>query len=111
MAFFSRTFLAAGLGCTEDTFKLKADAARKLCLGGVMVWAVSQDYTEQGGAAAVAAAAGTGTGGSSKKRADTVIHETRYSKQLQRVTYYESPKAVEVVAGLRRKFAICPKGR
>jgi hypothetical protein len=79
----------------EDTFKLKADAARKLCLGGVMVWAVSQDYTEQG-AAAVAAAAGGSTGGSSKKRADTVVYETRYSKQLQRATHYESPKALHI---------------
>ncbi|KAK4238206.1 killer toxin subunits alpha/beta [Achaetomium macrosporum] len=77
----------------EDTFKLKADAARKLCLGGVMVWAVSQDYTERGAAAVSAAAGGSSQ---QRKRADAVVYETRYSKQLQRATYYESPKAKSI---------------
>ncbi|KAL2266866.1 hypothetical protein VTJ83DRAFT_4143 [Remersonia thermophila] len=73
----------------EDTFKLKADAARKLCLGGVMVWAVSQDYTETGAAAAAAAAAG----GGSHRRA-SLMHPSRYSMQLQTATRYHSPKAL-----------------
>lgn len=55
----------------EDTFKLKVDAARKLCIGGVMVWAVSQDYTD--GLAKVASAVGK------KKRAGSGLYDTRYS--------------------------------
>ncbi|KAK1767907.1 killer toxin subunits alpha/beta [Phialemonium atrogriseum] len=61
----------------EDTFKLKVDAARKMCLGGVMVWAVSQDYTDK--TAKVAAAVG-------KKRAASGLFDTRYSAQLQSAT-------------------------
>ncbi|KAH6857101.1 glycoside hydrolase superfamily [Chaetomium sp. MPI-CAGE-AT-0009] len=75
----------------EDTFKLKSDAARKLCLGGVMVWAVSQDYTEKELAAVAAAAAG---GSGEQKRDDTVVYNTRYSKQLQRATNYQSPNTI-----------------
>ncbi|KAL2125861.1 hypothetical protein VTI74DRAFT_2452 [Chaetomium olivicolor] len=93
LAFYSCTFLTAGPGYTEDIFKLNTYAARKLA----------------GGATAVVAAAGTGTGGSSKKRPDTVIYETRYSKQLHRATYHELPKAVEIMPGLRMKFAISLK--
>lgn len=48
------------------SWKLKLDFARGECLGGVMVWAVSQDYTD-------------GT----------------YSKQLQTVTQYMSPSVTE----------------
>jgi GH18 family chitinase len=70
----------------EDTFKLKADIARKMCLGGVMVWAVSQDYTDK--TAKVAAAVG--------KRASSGLFDTRYSAQLQSATRYKSMKAVTV---------------
>lgn len=71
----------------EDTFKLKVDAARKMCLGGVMVWAVSQDYTDK--TAQVAFAVG-------KKRADSGLFNSRYSAQLQSATRYKSLKAKTV---------------
>ena len=69
----------------EDTFKLKTDAARKLCLGGVMVWAVSQDYAYKSDS--VAAAVG--------KRASGLF-DAQYSLQLQVATKYKSLKAVTV---------------
>ena len=72
----------------EDTFKLKADAARKLCLGGVMVWAVSQDYTDK--TAQVAAAVGK------KAKRASGLFDTLYSTQLQSATQYKSMKAVTV---------------
>ena len=74
----------------EDTFRLKADAARKLCLGGGMVWAVSQDYTAHGAAAAARKSS------SQKNRDGTAVYDTRYSKQLQEATQYGSPKALDI---------------
>lgn len=47
----------------RDTWQLKIDWARQFCFGGVMVWAVSQDYPADG----------------------------TFSKQLQEVTQYTSP--------------------
>ncbi|CAK7221304.1 hypothetical protein SBRCBS47491_004482 [Sporothrix bragantina] len=48
-----------------ESWALKLDFARGVCLGGVMVWAISEDYTD-------------GT----------------YSKQLQSVTQYRSPSVI-----------------
>ncbi|KAK3301716.1 uncharacterized protein B0T15DRAFT_505937 [Chaetomium strumarium] len=52
-----------------------------------------QDYTERGAAAVSAAAGGSSQ---QQKRADAVVYEKRYSMQLQRATYYESPKAKSI---------------
>ncbi|QUC21794.1 uncharacterized protein UV8b_06035 [Ustilaginoidea virens] len=73
----------------EDTFRLKVDAARNMCLGGVMVWAVSQDYA--GRSAKVAS-----TVGRKKKRGQSGLYDTRFSLQLQAATRYKSLKAVTV---------------
>ncbi|KAK3906118.1 glycoside hydrolase superfamily [Staphylotrichum tortipilum] len=72
----------------EDTFRLKVDAARELRLGGVMVWAVSQDYTAY-------AAARARNGQENGDGTAEAIYGTQYSEQLHRATLYSSPKAVD----------------
>ncbi|KAL6855621.1 hypothetical protein ACO1O0_006773 [Amphichorda felina] len=76
----------------EDTFKLKVDAARGMCLGGVMVWAVSQDYTDNGAAKLAPAL----DGAAEKRVVGSGLFKTRFSAQLQSATGYKSAKAVTV---------------
>lgn len=71
----------------EDTFKLKTDAARKLCLGGVMVWAVSQDYSTKKTAQVAAAV-------ERKRATSSGLFDSLYSAQLQSATLYKSLKAM-----------------